>query len=114
MAAFHTRRGQPGGSARAYPRDDGRLADSVADQRMASRPEYLYITVMRAVVRICRRSGVSCGRAAMIGLWRWGPGELAPRYVAAGSAVRLQQGGPLESAGGRSAGRSGHDAGAYW
>ena len=40
-----------GGSARGYLRGVGRPAASVAAQRMASRPEYLYIAVMRAVVR---------------------------------------------------------------
>src|SRR2546423_15711565 len=28
-------------------------------QRMVGRPEYLYIAVMRAVVRVCRRQGVN-------------------------------------------------------
>jgi hypothetical protein len=42
----------------------------------------LCIGALRANVRTCRRSGVSCGRAAMIRLWRRGPGELAPHYAA--------------------------------
>jgi hypothetical protein len=47
---------QIGGSARGYPRGVVLVAwqPRLRAHRMVSRPEYLYIAAMRAVVRFCR------------------------------------------------------------